>query len=341
MVISFAVRLSAAMRFQNLTFVRRRIFDALIVVWLVATLSFVLLHLAPGDPVSAVLTDPRIAPAVRAQWRAQNALDQPIAAQYVQYVSLLLRGNLGYSFSQYRPVANALGETLPYSLLLMGTALVASVLSGIMLGMYQAMRAGSFSDRGIATLMTVISAVPEVWMSLMLLALLGAQFSLFPLGGRCSAALCGTTTGWRAVLDVAYHAALPVITLTLLLTPMFARIERVTLLGVVNDDIMRSARAKGVRKRDLLLHHGLRRTARPLTNTVALSLPMLVGGAIFVERVFGWPGMGSLLVGAIGVRDYPLVTATAVIGCLFVVAGNLLADIVSALLDPRSPELTA
>ncbi len=323
------------------TLLRRRFFDALIVVWLVATLSFVLLHLAPGDPVSAVLTDARIAPAVRAQWRTHNALDQPIATQYIKYVSRLARGDLGYSFSQYRPVANALGETLPYSLLLMSAALVASVLAGILLGVIQTMRAGSFSDRGIAALVSVISAIPEVWMSLILLALLGAQLLWFPLSGRCNPALCGTVTGWRAAIDVAYHAALPVLALTLLLTPVFARIERVTLRSVINDDVMRSARAKGVRKRQLILHHGLRRTARPLANTVALSLPMLVGGAIFVERVFGWPGMGSLLVGAIGVRDYPLVTATAVIGCVFVVTGSLLADLVSVWLDPRSPELTA
>ena len=319
--------------------VRRRLFDATLVVWLVGTLTFVLLHVAPGDPVSAVLTDARVSPAVRAQWRADNALDQSIATQYVRYVSALARGNFGFSFSQYRPVADALRDTVPYSLLLMGAALVGSILLGTTVGVWQATRAGSNSDRAMATVVAVMAAMPEAWFALLVLGLLGAQLAVFPLSGRCSAATCGSAQGWQFWTDTAYHAALPVLTMALLYAPIFARIERSALVRVLNDETMRTARAKGVPEQRALLHHGVRRAAGPLINTIGLSLPLLVGGTIFVERVFGWPGMGSLLVSAIGVRDYPLVTAIAVLGTLLVVMGSALADVANAWLDPRGQAL--
>ena len=316
--------------------VRRRLFDAAIVVWLVGTLSFVLLHLAPGDPVSAVLTDARVAPAVRAQWRTDNALDQPIATQYVRYVAALGQGHFGFSFSQYRPVADALRETLPYSLLLMGAALAGSILLGTAVGVLQATRAGSPADRRIAVAIGAVSAIPEAWLALLVLGLFAAELALFPLSGRCNPARCGSAHGWRAVVDMVYHAALPVLTLMLLYAPIFARVARSALRGVLHDDVMRTATAKGVGAHRALVQHGMRRAARPLLNTIALSLPLLVGGTIFVERVFGWPGMGSLLVSAIGIRDYPLVTATALVGTLVVVAGSTLADAANAWLDPRA-----
>ncbi|MEQ1690155.1 MAG: ABC transporter permease [Gemmatimonas sp.] len=314
---------------------RRRLVDAMVVVWLVGTLSFTLLHVAPGDPVGAALTDPRVSPAVRAHWRAVYALDRPLLEQYGHYVRALVRGDLGFSFSQVRPVADALRETLPNSLLLMGLALLASVSVGAGLGTIQAVHRGSRVDRTIAIATSSASAIPEVWLSLMLLAVLGAQLAWFPLNGQCDPLTCGTLEGWRAAADVAHHVALPVLTLTLLFSVAFARVQRVALREVLHDDVMRTARAKGVPGGRLLMQHGVRRAARPLVTTIGLSLPVLVGGAVFVERVFGWPGMGSLLVTAVGARDYPLVTASAIVGSLLVLLGGLLADVASAWLDPR------
>ncbi len=314
---------------------RRRLFDAAIVVWLVGTLSFALLHLAPSDPIAAAMTDPRVAPSVRAHWRAAYALDQPLIEQYARYVAALARGDLGYSFSQFRPVADALGEALPYSFLLMGTSLVTSVIIGAAIGAWQAVRAGKPMDRTLSVVTSGLGAIPEVWLALMLLTVLGAEFAIFPLSGRCDPVLCGTSNGWRALIDGGYHLVLPALTLTLLFSAVFARVQRVALHAVLHDEITRRTRAKGVSERRLLTHHAMRRAARPLATTVGLSLPALVGGSVFIERVFGWPGMGSLLVSAIGVRDYPLVTATAMIGSLLVLFGSLLTDGVAALLDPR------
>lgn len=313
----------------------RRVVDALLVVWLVATVSFVLLRLAPGDPVSATLSDARVPANVRAEWRVRYQLDQPIRVQYAAYVRQLAQADLGYSFSQSRPVAQALRDTVPWSLLLMGLSLIASVTLGALLGLWQALRVPSVAARGSAAITSALSAMPEAWMSLVLLALFGAQLALFPLSGRCDPRLCDSAFGIAALIDAARHLALPVLTLTLLLTATFARVQRVALRDVLHDDVMRTARAHGVPPFRRIVHYGARRAARPLVASVALSLPMLIGGAVFVERVFSWPGMGMLLVNAIGVRDYPLVTATAILGSLLVVCGTIAADVLSAWLDPR------
>jgi peptide/nickel transport system permease protein len=318
-----------------LTLVRRRLFDAVLVVWLVGTVAFVLLHLAPGDPIGASLTDARVSPAVRAHWRSVYALDQPLLTQYRLLLASLARGDLGYSFSQHRPVVEALRETLPDSLLLMGLALTASVLFGTTLGVWQAIRAGTMGERVIGALTSGLSAVPDVWLALMMLTIFGAQLALFPLNGRCDPVTCGTLGEWASLRDVLHHVALPAATLTMLFAASFARVQRVALRDVLHDDAMRTARAKGVPAWQRLRHHALRRAARPVLTSIGMALPMLVGGTVFVERVFGWPGMGNLLVDAIGVRDYPLVIAVALIGSLLVTAGALLADLGNALLDPR------
>ena len=317
------------------TLVRRRFVDAVIVVWLVGTLAFVLLHLAPGDPIGAALTDARVSPAIRAHWRSVYSLDQPLVTQYRHLLSSLARGDLGYSFSQHRPVVDVLRDTFPNSLLLMGLALIASVALGVTLGVWQALRAGTMTDRTIGAVTSGLSAVPDVWLALMMLTLFGAQLALFPLNGSCDPVTCGTLGAWDALRDLLHHVALPTATLTMLYSATFARVQRVALRDVLHDDAMRTARAKGVPRRQLLSHHAMRRAARPLLTTIGLSLPLLVGGTVFVERVFGWPGMGNLLVDAIGLRDYPLVIAVAIVGSLLVIVGALLSDIGNAYLDPR------
>jgi len=308
--------------------------DAVLVVWAVGTLAFVLLHLAPGDPIGASLRDPRVAPAVRAHFRAVYAFDRPLFEQYLRYVAAWVHGDLGYSFSQFRPVADALRETAPFSVLLMGLSLCLSALLGALIGTWQAVRQRSALVSWSAVVASGLSAVPEAWLALMLLAVFSAQFGLFPLSGRCDPVHCGEGNVWSSLLDLAHHLALPVLTLTLLFTAAFSRVLRVTLRDVLHDDVMRTARAKGVPSTRRLAQHAVRRAAGPFVATIGLSLPALVGGSVFVERIFGWPGMGTLLVGAIGTRDYPLVTAIAMAGSLLVVAGGTLTDVCSALLDP-------
>jgi peptide/nickel transport system permease protein len=218
---------------------------------------------------------------------------------------------------------------------LAGTALVSALLVGALLGTWQAVREGSLRERLSSLFVSGLSAVPDVWLGLLLLLVFGAELALFPMGGRCDAVQCSSARGVAAVLDAMRHLALPVLTLTLVFATPFARMQRVAVRDVLHDDVMRTARAKGVTTAQQVLHHAVRRSAHPLIASVGLSLPVLAGGTVLVERVFGWPGMGALLVNAVAVRDYPLVTASAMVGALLVVGGALLTDTLSASLDPR------
>ncbi len=313
----------------------RRLRDALLAVWAVGTLAFFLLHFAPGDPLTASLTDPRIAPSVRAQWREQLGVDRPVLQQYVRHVGALGRGDLGYSWSRQRPVQAVLREALPHSLFLVGMSLALATLMGVALGTWQALRWGSRTERVVSTLQGLLAGVPDSWLALMLLGLLGAQWGMFPLNGRCDPATCGRLTGWAGVVDVAHHAALPIATLTLLVLVPLARLQRVAVDAVLFDDAVRTAVAKGVPTMRLLRRHVLRRAARPVIVALSLGLPAVVGGAVVVERIFGWPGMGAVLVDAVATRDYPLVTACAALSAVMMSAGALLADLAVHRLDPR------
>jgi peptide/nickel transport system permease protein len=206
---------------------------------------------------------------------------------------------------------------------------------GVGLGVWQAVRANTLTDRLIGAVTSGLSAAPDVWLALMMLTIFGAQLALFPLNGRCDPATCGTLGAWQSIRDLLHHVALPAATLTLLSAAGFARVQRMALRDVLHDDAMRTAVAKGVGSGQRLLHHAMRRAARPVVTSIGMALPMLIGGTVFVERVFGWPGMGNLLVDAIGGRDYPLVIAVAIVGSVLVTAGAMLADIGNALLDPR------
>lgn len=316
--------------------VGRRAFDLLLVVWLVGTLSFVLARLAPGDPITATLSDSRIPAAVRAEWRTLYALDAPLTVQYARYVRQLAQFDLGYSFSQARPVRDALLERLPYSLLLMSSALLLSVLGGALLGTWFAIRSTARVTRWSAATVSALASVPDVWLALVLLALFGAQLGWLPLSGRCAPAQCDSGSWLARAIDTLRHLVLPTATLTVVYLASFARVQRAALREVLHDDVMRTALAKGVPGWPRLLHHAVRRAAVPLLSAVGLALPMLMGGAVFVERVYAWPGMGQLLVNGVAVRDYPLVTAIAAMGGVLVVVGATLSDLASRWLDPRT-----
>jgi peptide/nickel transport system permease protein len=314
---------------------RRRALDALLVVWIVGTVVFVLVRLAPGDPVSATATDPRVSPEARAAWRTQWALDGTPGQQYVRYLRGLARGELGFAISRQRPVVDVLRDALPYTMLLMGTALLLSLLAGVAIGAWQAVHADSPGDLAVGATMGLMSAVPEVWVALVLLTVLGAEWSLFPLSGHCAPVSCGQLEGWARLRELLHQLSLPALTLAIVSAAPLARVQRTALRSVLGDSVHRAAKARGASPRRLLLRHAMPRALRPVAIVVGLSFPALVGGAVFVERVFGWPGMGSVMVEAVGVRDYALVTAIAIVGSVAVTIGALLSDLAIAMLDPR------
>jgi peptide/nickel transport system permease protein len=312
-----------------------RLLQAVSVVLMVTTLTFVLVHLAPGDPFAEAMSRPGISPALREQWRASFGLDRPISEQYLRWVGNVARGDLGYSFSHRRPVHDVLADAMPRTLLLAGLALVFSFALGMLIGLLQAERAGSPRDRWLGRVFLVLYSVPDFWLALLVLLLFAYRVPIFPPGGIVDPVLYDYLGGWGKLRDRLLHLALPVTTLTLLSAAAVARFQRAALVEMLSADWMRTALAKGLSWRGAVRRHALRNALLPTITLVGLSLPALAAGAVFVEKVFSWPGMGLVTVDAIAARDYPLVTAGVLIISVVVVAGTLLADLALAVADPR------
>jgi peptide/nickel transport system permease protein len=312
-----------------------RVLQAVSVVLMVTTLTFVLVHLAPGDPFSASFERSAVSEEVRQQWRASYGFDRPIAEQYVRWVGNVARGELGYSFSHRRPVRDVLAETMPRTLLLTGLALLFSFVGGVTIGMLQAERLGTPRDRWLGRVLLVLYSVPDFWLALVILLLLSYRLPLFPPGGMVDPVLHDYMSPSRQLLDRLWHIVLPVGTLTLLSTAAVARYQRAALIDVLSTDWMRTALAKGLSWRTAVRRHAFRNSLLPIITLAGLSLQSLAAGALFVERVFAWPGMGLATVNGITARDYPLVTAGVMIISIVVAGGALLADVALAFADPR------
>jgi peptide/nickel transport system permease protein len=302
---------------------------------MVTTLTFVLVHLAPGDPIAAALDRPGITESVRQQWRESFGLDKPLAEQYVRWVGNAARGELGFSFSHRRPVRDVLADTLPRTLLLAGLSLVLSFLVGIVVGVLQAERPGGARDRWLGRVLLLLYSVPDFWLALIALLTFAYWLPLLPAGGIVDPVMHDYLSAGGRIADRLKHLVLPVITLTLLSAASIARYQRAALLDVLPSDWMRTALAKGLSWRAAVRQHAVRNALLPTITLAGLWLPSLAAGAVFIEKVFSWPGMGLATVNAIGARDYPLVTAGVMAISVLVVLGALLADIAVALVDPR------
>jgi peptide/nickel transport system permease protein len=318
-----------------LGFAARRLAQCAAVVLIATTLTFCLVHLAPGDPFSGSIDNPLVTEAVRARWRAAYGLDRPLVEQYWLYLASVARGEFGWSFSLRRPVWDALRDALPNTLLLMGAALALSFALGIALGALQGARRGTRLDRTLRAGSLLFHSLPDFWLALMAMLAFAYWLPLFPVTGMVDPVLHDYMGPWARLVDRARHLTLPVTTLTLLTTAVVMRFQRAAVLDVAGEDFVRTARAKGVDERAVLRRHVLRNALLPTLTLIGLAFPALLGGAVFVERVFGWPGMGTLAVNAVMTRDYPLVTATVIVASTMVALGTLLADLCYAAADPR------
>jgi peptide/nickel transport system permease protein len=312
-----------------------RLVQAAIVVAIVTTIVFVLIHLAPGDPFTTAMDNPNVTEAVRDHWRAMYGLDRPLWEQYLRYIGSVARGNFGWSFSMHRPVLDVLADALPNTLLLAGTALVFGFAGGIGVGVVQASRPGSRVDRWLGAVSMFFYAMPDFWLALMMMLIFAYWLPLFPVAGSVDPVMHDYMSAGGALLDRISHLVLPALTLALLSGAAIARYQRAELLRVLPDDYVRTARAKGVGERRIMVAHVLRNALLPTISLLGLSLPVLFTGAVFVERVFAWPGMGWVILNAVGTRDYPLVTAGVIVAATTVTLGSLAADLLYAVADPR------
>ena len=323
-----------------LRYLVRRVLLAIPLIFGIVTLLFFVINLAPGDPTQLFLR-PGMRAEVIAQMRANFGLDQPLPIRYVKWLASLLQGDLGYSFSHSRPVASVIADMLPNTLMLSGAALLLAFAIGILIGIVQAVRQYSLADQGLSVLALFFYSMPSFWLALMLIL----TFALFarnvwewpiylpPSGTRSiDYAALG---GFAKVLDRLRYMVLPVTSLALVVAAGIARYTRGSMLEVVRQDYVRTARAKGLPERTVVFKHALRNALIPVITLLGLYLPVLFSGTVFIEYVFAWPGMGNTIVGAITTRDYPVVMATSLIFACMVVAGNLIADVLYAVVDPR------
>ena len=315
-------------------FVVRRIVASLLLVFLVLSLTFFFIRLAPGDP-AALFDDDRIPMSYREELRHIYGLDRPLGRQYVSWlVAVLVDFDWGVSFRQQRPVTELLAERLPNTLLLASTALAVQLLAGLWWGVRAARAPGSASDHVVRLVSLVLYSIPTFWLGLMALLAFSYSWRLLP-PGHMSSVGAGELSAPGRLLDLLHHLLLPALVLGLGSAGAVARFLRAGLLDVLEQDFIRTARAKGLSEGRVLWAHALRNAAAPLVQLFGLSLPLLLSGALVVEVVFSWPGVGRLTYEAILTRDYPVILATTALTAILVVAGNLIADVAQALIDPR------
>lgn len=306
----------------------RRILQALPVLFGITLISFTIIHLAPGDP-AALLIDPEASTEDVLRIRAALGLDQPIYVQYVKWLGNLLRGDLGRSFLDGQPVLQKILEVLPNTIQLTLTAFVLSLTLGIIIGVISATRRYSVVDH-VSTVFAFFGiSMPNFWFGLMLILIFSLQLRWLPSHGM-------HTLGVKPnFLDTASHMVLPVMVLGLEGLASISRYMRSSLLEVIRQDYIRTARAKGLAERVVIYKHAIKNALLPVITILGLSLPGLVGGAFIIETLFAWPGMGRLGVQSVFTRDYPTIMGINLMASTLTVLFNLLADLAYALADPR------
>ncbi|UCF18497.1 MAG: ABC transporter permease [Gemmatimonadota bacterium] len=324
------------------SYVARRLLQAVPLLFGVLTLVFIFMHVAPGDP-TALYMRPDVDPAVLEQMRRNWGLDQPLYIQYFRWIASFLTGDFGFSLTQNRPVSDILLERVPNTLILSGTSLLLIFAIGIAIGIVQAVRQYSTMDNVLTVGALFIYSMPSFWLGLMLILIFAykvhqldwwPEFLKFPASGVTSTNYDLFGAGQK-LGDRIRHLVLPSIALGVSSAASVARYMRSSMLEVIRQDYIRTARAKGVPERSVILKHALKNALLPIITLLGLYLPFLFSGAVLVEYVFSWPGMGRTIVDAIYQRDYPTVMATSFIFAALVVVANLIADILYALVDPR------
>ncbi len=321
-------------------YVVRRLLGAVPLVLGIATIVFFAVNLAPGEP-GLYYISPGMTAEVVEQMRANFGLDEPVHIRYVKWLGAMLTGDFGYSFSHSRPVLDVLADFLPNTLLLSACALVVAFFFGVILGTLQAIRQYSLRDSVMSVVMLFFYSMPSFWLALMLILTLSLfarnvwEWPIwFPASGMTSTDYDFLSFG-EQVRDRIAHLVLPTLSLSLVLTAGIARYMRGSMLEVIRQDYVRTARAKGLAESTVVFKHALRNALIPIITLVGLLMPVLFSGTIFIEYVFAWPGMGRTISGAIGTRDSPLVMAGSFFFATMVVMANLIADVLYAVVDPR------
>lgn len=308
-------------------YVIRRALQSLFLLWGISIVAFTIMHLSPGGPAH-ILQNPRISPEVIKSINASFGLDDPIPVQYVKWLSSLLHGDFGRSFTDERPVLDKIAERLPATIELNVAALLLGLL-GMPLGIYAALHRGTLFDHAVRILTVLGNAAPDWWIGLMILVFIAAPTRLLPLGGMYTIGKEGD------LLDRLWHLLLPASIAAIGDWILWSRFLRSEILEVMHQDYIRTAHAKGLRESAVIFRHAFRNALIPVVTIFSGILTIVIGGSVIFETVFSWPGIGRLTVTAAFERDYPTVMAALMISSFLVLLGNLLADIAYTWVDPR------
>ena len=307
----------------------------LLVLALTITLNFALPRMMPGNPMVFLAGEDVgfLEPEQRAQLYALYDLDQPQWKQFLTYIGNLARGDLGYSFQRGRPIAHMIGERLPWTLLLVGASLVFATLLGAALGAVAAWRRGTPVDLGTLGVAMLFESMPSFWLGMILIAVFAAGLGWFPIFGATTAG--ASLAGWPLLVDRARHLVLPLATLTLITIPGTFLVMRYSMLSVLGEQYIATARAKGVAEHLVLRRHAVRNALLPVATVAMLNLGFVASGATVIETVFSYPGLGRLLYEGVLNRDYPVLQGAFLIVTVSVIAANILADLIYPFIDPR------
>jgi ABC-type dipeptide/oligopeptide/nickel transport system permease component len=329
-----------------LGYLLRRVIATIPVVVLISLLVFLLIHAAPGDPADLLLSE-EASPQDIADARRRWGLDQPIYIQYLRFLANILSGDLGTSFRYADPVITLIGERLPATIELAIASLLIAIILGIPLGVWAGAKPNSSADNLGSMFGFFGISMPNFWFGIMLILVISGYFNWLPSSGRSTYGVAqGSETGFyiiqslaagnmKAAWDGIKYVIMPAIALGTGMMGLIMRVTRSSVLEIMNEDYVRTARAKGLGERTVLWRHVLRNALVPIITVVGLELGTLLSGSIIVETVFAWPGSGSLLIAAIQSRDYPLITGTVLTYTIAFVAINFTIDILYALIDPR------
>ena len=310
-----------------MVYVIQRLLATLPTVLGVVTLAFLLIHIAPGDPAELMLGDyTGVTPQVLADMRARLGVDRPLPVQYVSYVTSVLRGDLGRSFRNNRPVLSEIATQTPFTLVLAAAGVVMAVLLGVPSGIVTALRRNTTVDYITTTVAMIWLASPSFWFAILLIYFLSYKLGWFPVFGA------GTWGDWRSL---AIHLILPAAAIGVRSAALISRMTRSSMLEVLHQDYVRTARAKGLADWAVVYRHALRNAAIPVITIIGLDIAYLLGGAVVTETVFARPGLGKLVVDAIYSRDYPTVQGAIMVFALGILVVNLLVDLSYAVVDPR------
>ncbi|MEH7347589.1 nickel ABC transporter permease [Gottfriedia acidiceleris] len=299
-------------------YILNRIISAIIVIFGISILSFFLIHLIPGDPVKIML-GLNASPEQVAKLTHHLGLDKPLLVQYLQYINNVFHGDFGTSLKTGRPVLTEILDRFPETIKLAATGMIFAVIIGIALGILAAKYKDTIIDTFCTGLATLGVSIPSFWLGILLILVFSVKLSWFPIADG---------TGFRSLI-------LPAITLGVVMSTMISRLTRNGMVEVLSNDFIRTARSKGLEERHILFRHAFRNVLIPIITVIGLQIAALLGGTVIIEQVFNWPGLGTLSIGAIMSRDFPMIQGTVLFMGAVYVSVNILVDIVYSLIDPR------